>query len=175
MLSSRRRPGCENAQAVAEFLQNDPRVVHVSYPGLRGHDLRPDDAWATKSRVPLAALLERPVVTVPPTFTAREALDTAVAARGTSYANLVEAANGTIAQALAATGRGVAVVSDDIRFGLVPVGVYLDNVGADVLSIRLNVAWDPRSVAAAEVARLADRLGTWVRDRYEGPGPLGMP
>ncbi|MET0916503.1 MAG: aminotransferase class V-fold PLP-dependent enzyme [Jiangellaceae bacterium] len=29
---------CENAQAVAEFLEADPRVVHVSYPGLAGHN-----------------------------------------------------------------------------------------------------------------------------------------
>jgi cystathionine beta-lyase/cystathionine gamma-synthase len=29
---------CANAQAVAEFLEADPRVVHVSYPGLPGHD-----------------------------------------------------------------------------------------------------------------------------------------
>jgi cystathionine beta-lyase/cystathionine gamma-synthase len=29
---------CQNAQAVAEFLEADPRVVHVSYPGLPGHD-----------------------------------------------------------------------------------------------------------------------------------------
>lgn len=29
---------CESAQAVAEFLEADPRVVHVSYPGLLGHD-----------------------------------------------------------------------------------------------------------------------------------------
>ncbi len=29
---------CETAQAVAEFLDADPRVVHVSYPGLPGHD-----------------------------------------------------------------------------------------------------------------------------------------
>ena len=29
---------CENAQAVAEFLAADPRVAHVSYPGLSGHD-----------------------------------------------------------------------------------------------------------------------------------------
>jgi cystathionine beta-lyase/cystathionine gamma-synthase len=28
---------CENAQAVAEFLEADPRVVHVSYPGLPSH------------------------------------------------------------------------------------------------------------------------------------------
>ena len=29
---------CENAQSVAEFLENDLRVVHVSYPGLPSHD-----------------------------------------------------------------------------------------------------------------------------------------
>ncbi|MGJ9421923.1 trans-sulfuration enzyme family protein [Aeromicrobium sp. CF3.5] len=29
---------CESAQAVAEFLEADRRVVHVSYPGLLGHD-----------------------------------------------------------------------------------------------------------------------------------------
>jgi methionine-gamma-lyase len=29
---------CHNAQAVAEFLHADPRVVHVSYPGLASHD-----------------------------------------------------------------------------------------------------------------------------------------
>lgn len=28
---------CESAQAVAEFLAADPRVAHVSYPGLSGH------------------------------------------------------------------------------------------------------------------------------------------
>ena len=29
---------CENAQAVAEFLEQDPRVVHAAYPGLTTHD-----------------------------------------------------------------------------------------------------------------------------------------
>lgn len=29
---------CENAGAVADFLDADPRVVHVSYPGLPSHD-----------------------------------------------------------------------------------------------------------------------------------------
>jgi len=29
---------CENALAIAEFLEADPRVVHVSYPGLPSHD-----------------------------------------------------------------------------------------------------------------------------------------
>jgi methionine-gamma-lyase len=28
---------CENAQAIAEFLENDPRVAYVAYPGLSSH------------------------------------------------------------------------------------------------------------------------------------------
>jgi DNA-binding transcriptional LysR family regulator len=125
--------------------------------------VRPNDAWAGRERVMLSELLERPLVVVPPAFTAREALDTAVATAGASYAGFVEAANGTIAQALAAAGRGVAVVSDDPRFDLVPVAVDL---GADLLSIKLVAAWDSRGVAAAPLERLARRLGAWVTGRY---------
>ena len=128
----------------------------------------PGDPWAGRDRVTFAELLERPLVVVPPAFTAREALDTAVAARGASYAGLVEAANGTIAQALAASGRGVAVVSDDPRFDLHPVAVDLDD---EVLSVRLVAAWDPRGVAAAPLERLARRLGTWVAERYGPASP----
>ena len=36
-LQLRLRRHCENAQAVAEFLDNDPRVTHVAYPGLNSH------------------------------------------------------------------------------------------------------------------------------------------
>ncbi|GAB3200109.1 LysR family transcriptional regulator [Nocardioides hungaricus] len=122
-----------------------------------------DDPWAGRERVSLAALVERPLVGVPPAFTAREALDTAVAASGASYAAFVEAANGTIAQALAASGRGVAVVSDDPRFDLVPVAVDL---GGDLLSVRLVAAWDPGGIAAASLERLVDRLAAWVAERY---------
>ncbi|GAA1165935.1 LysR family transcriptional regulator [Nocardioides aquiterrae] len=126
------------------------------------------DPWAERDRVSLADLLTRPLVVVPPAFAAREALDTAVAARGASYSGIVEAANGTIAQALAASGRGVAVVSDDPRFDLRPVAVDLDG---ERLSVRLVAAWDPRSAAAAPLERLARRLGSWVAERYGPASP----
>ncbi len=125
--------------------------------------VRADDPWAGRRRVTLTELLERTIVTVPATFTAREALDTAVAARGEAQSLLVEAANGTIAQALAATGRGVAVVSDDPRFDLVPIGVA---IGHDELCIRLVAGWDSRSVAVTEVESIAARLGEWTREHY---------
>jgi hypothetical protein len=41
---------------------------------------------------------------------------------------------------IAATGRGVAVVSDDPRFGLRPLAIHLDG---KPLSIRLNAARNP--------------------------------
>lgn len=123
----------------------------------------PGDPWAGRERVPLAELIERPIVGVPPAFTARKALDAAIAASGASYATFIEAANGTIAQALAASGRGVAVVSDDPRFDLVPVAVDL---GDDLLSVRLVAAWDPRSVANPLLCDLAQRLSSWTIAHY---------
>lgn len=127
------------------------------------------DPWSDRTVVPLRELLERGVVGLPTTFSAREALDGAVAAIGGSFSDFVEAANGTIAQALAAAGRGVAVVSDDPRFDLVPLAIDLDG---KPLSITLFAAWDSRSVAAPSVEQLAGRLAAWVTRRY-GPEPGG--
>jgi LysR family transcriptional regulator, benzoate and cis,cis-muconate-responsive activator of ben and cat genes len=125
------------------------------------------DPWSSRNVVPLRDLLERDVVGLPTTFTAREALDAAVSSIEGSLSAFVEAANGTIAQALAAAGRGVAVVSDDPRFDLVPLAVDVDG---KPLSITLFAAWDSRSIAASSMERLAGRLEAWVASRY-GPGP----
>ena len=80
-----------------------------------------------------------------------------------SYSGVLEAANGTIAQALAAAGRGVAVVTDDPRFDLVPLPI---RAGAEDLAIRLVAVWDERSVAADYMAGLARRLSAWVAAHY---------
>ncbi|MFT4008763.1 MAG: LysR family transcriptional regulator [Nocardioidaceae bacterium] len=127
--------------------------------------VRTDDPWlrGRRKRVPLDELLGRTLIVLPETFTAREALEVAVANRGMAYAGLVEAANGTIAQALAASGRGVAVVSDDPRYDLVPLAIDL---GGEPLSIRLTAAWDPREVAATTVASIARQLQQWVGTHY---------
>ncbi len=129
------------------------------------------DPWSGRGVVPLRELLERDVVGLPTTFTAREALEGAVAAIGGSFSIFVEAANGTIAQALAAAGRGVAVVSDDPRFDLVPLAIDVDG---RPLSITLFAAWDSHSIAAPSVEQFAGRLAAWVVSRY-GPEPVGAP
>lgn len=122
------------------------------------------DPWSDQSLVSVEELVERRLVLLPETFTAREALDAAAARRGLSYSGSVEAANGTIAQALAASGRGVAVVSDDPRFDLVRVAI--DGGGEELVQIRLWAAWNPRAVAAPAIKDVAQRLAAWVAERY---------
>lgn len=126
--------------------------------------VRPDHPWAGRGRVGIAELITAPLVLLPTTFTAREAVDAAVTVDGGSYATVVEAANGTIAQALAAAGRGIAVVSDDPRFDLVPLRI---DVAGQPLRIRLVASWDPRGVAAGTVESLIGRLGEWIAAHYE--------
>jgi DNA-binding transcriptional LysR family regulator len=126
----------------------------------------PEHDWAKRGSVPLGEVLAEPVIVLPPSVTSRQALETAVAVTGATYASVVEAANGTVAQALAAAGRGIAVVSDDPRFGLVPVAV---DAGGRPLSVRLIAVWDTRHAAEATIEVFARRLGASVRKRYGVP------
>jgi LysR family transcriptional regulator, benzoate and cis,cis-muconate-responsive activator of ben and cat genes len=125
--------------------------------------VRRDHPWAGRARVPLGELVGQVLVVPPHGYGAREALETAQSAAGTTARALVETGNGTIAQALAAAGRGVAVVSDEPRFDLHALTVDL---GDDVLSLRLVAAWDGRSVASGALAALAERLAAWTVARY---------
>ncbi|GIE94184.1 LysR family transcriptional regulator [Paractinoplanes rishiriensis] len=115
--------------------------------------------WSARGEVALEDLLGEPLIVLPASFTAREALDAALLELGATPARTIEAANGTVAQALAAAGRGVAVVSDDPRFGLVPLRVRR-------LAVRLSAAWDGRHAAATTLEGFAQRLATFVAERY---------
>ncbi len=63
--------------------------------------------------------------------------------------------------------RGVAVVSDDPRFDLQPLGI--DGPTGPV-SIRLYAAWHPDHHGAATIGRLAARLAAFCVARYGEQG-----
>lgn len=128
--------------------------------------VRDDDPWSGHEQVTLSELCDRTLIGLPATFTAREALDRAIEGAGLDYAEIIEAANGTIAQAMAAAGRGVAVVTDDPRYDLVPIRVL---AGRSPLRIRLVAAWDPRGVASSTMSALAARLQAWILEQYGEP------
>jgi DNA-binding transcriptional LysR family regulator len=127
--------------------------------------VRADDDWAGRGSVPVAALATRRLVLLTPDFRPRSLLDAAMDDAGVGYGDHVEVTNAQVAQAIAAAGGGVAVVSDDPRFDLVPLRI---EGPAGVVRIRLYAAWDPRHHAASRLARLADRLAAFCVERY-GP------
>ena len=124
--------------------------------------VRAGHSWAGRPSVPLAELATETVLALTPSFKPRQILDQALAASGLSP-ELVECSNPQVAQALAAAGRGVAVVSDDPRFDLRPLEV----VGpGGPLRIELFAAWEAEHHAASALAALAARVGAFCVERY---------
>jgi DNA-binding transcriptional LysR family regulator len=127
--------------------------------------VRSDDEWAGRESVDVAALARRRLVLLTPDFRPRALLDAAMDDAGVGYGEVVEVGNAQVAQAVAAAGRGVAVVSDDPRFDLVPLRI--EGPGGPV-RIRLYAAWDPLHHAVPALAELAGRLAAFCVERY-GP------
>lgn len=127
--------------------------------------VRRDDTWASRGTVAVTELVERQLVLLTPDFRPRVLLDATVDAADVGYGDHVEVANAQVAQAVAAAGRGVAVVTDDPRFDLVPLHI---EGPAGPVRIRLYAAWDSRHHAAHALGEIADRLAAFCVERY-GP------
>jgi len=119
--------------------------------------------WSQRASIRLDELAAEPLIVLDPTLRPRQILREALAAADLAAPELIECGNAQVAQALAAAGRGVAVVSDDPRFGL--HGLTID-AGRGPLRISLHAAWSPSHHAADTLAGLAERLRTFCGERY---------
>ena len=120
---------------------------------------------AARSSVTVAELVDERLLLLTGDYSPRRVLDHWVDRAGLSYSSMLEFGTPQVAQAVAAAGRGIAVVSDDARFGLHPLGI----IGArKTLHIRLYAAWDREHHAATEIAAVARRLSDYCVERY-GP------
>ncbi|GAA1741946.1 LysR family transcriptional regulator [Aeromicrobium alkaliterrae] len=129
-----------------------------------------DHPWSGEREVALDRLVHTPAIVLGPGASSRMALDAAMSEAGLGLDDPLVVSGGAVAQALAAAGRGVAVVSDDPRFGL--TGARVVRADRSEISVHLDVSWSGTSPAADQLAALAQRLVTWVGHRYgpEGPG-----
>jgi DNA-binding transcriptional LysR family regulator len=125
----------------------------------------PDDSWARQSRIHVLDLVTRDLALLTEDFRPRALLDAAVEEAGARYGRVLECGNAQLAQAMAAAGRGIAVVSDDPRFDLVPL--HVDGPTRPV-RITLYAAWSPDHHASAALDRIAARLADFCAERY-GP------
>ncbi|GAB3842802.1 LysR family transcriptional regulator [Nesterenkonia populi] len=121
--------------------------------------------WDGRESADIGELAEEMVITPSTDFKAREVLDAAMQLSGTAPAGRVETNHGRVAQALAAAGRGVAVVSDDPHFDLHPVRLHRSG---EPLTIGLAGQWRSDHHAAETLASLAHRLRDFCKERY-GP------
>lgn len=121
--------------------------------------------WANHAQVPLAQLVGSELLVLTTDFHPRRALDLALAREGLGLNVAREFTSAQVAQAIAASGRGIAVVSDDRRFNLHPLRIS----GKDgAVTISLYAAWDPRHHGANTIAGIARRLRAFCIARYGG-------
>ncbi|MGB3256903.1 MAG: LysR family transcriptional regulator [Ornithinimicrobium sp.] len=125
--------------------------------------VRPQDPWARHDTLPLEDLAEEDLLLLTPDAHIRWILDAAMASAALSYRSVKEFSSSQVAQAVAASGRGIAVVSDDSRFGLHGL-----RIGIPTGSLRLNLyaVWNPRHHAAQTLAEFARSLSTYVVSHY---------
>src|SRR5574340_446952 len=125
----------------------------------------PDHPWARSGRttVGLADLVTEPLILPSTASVSRVELDVALGRAGLALDLFHECDDGHTAQALAAAGHGVGVVTDTPRYGTVGLPV-VDDTGR-TLAVPLHVAWDPRHYAADAIADLARRLSDFRREQ----------
>jgi len=131
----------------------------------------PEHDWAARGSITVAELVTQTLLLLTGDYSPRRVMDQAVDEARLAYSSMLEFGTPQVAQAVAAAGRGIAVVSDDARFGLQP----LDIIGTrGALSIRLYAAWDRDHHAAAVIGALAGRLSDYCVARY-GPQVAPQP
>ncbi|GII97365.1 LysR family transcriptional regulator [Sinosporangium siamense] len=127
--------------------------------------LPPTHPYATRTHITVADLVSEPLLLLTADHGTRRRFDHAVLDAGHRCDIAFETTVPQIAQALAAAGHGIAVVSDDPRYGLRALAV-LTPQGS--LAIDLYAAWDPTHYAADTLATLADDLASYCVITY-GP------
>jgi DNA-binding transcriptional LysR family regulator len=119
--------------------------------------------WAGRPSVTLAELADETTLLLPGNYKPRQVLDRAIADAGLTLRQPIEVTSPQLGQALAAAGRGMAVVSDDPRFGLHGLRIEASD---GPLTLELQAAWNPSHHAAATIESLAARLRTYCGERY---------
>lgn len=122
-----------------------------------------DHPWSGRETVGLTELLGRTLLLQTPDYHPRQALDRAVERGRMAYGEVHEFTSAEVAQAVAASGRGIAVVSDDTRFGLRPLRVTSPS---GIVRISLYAAWERNHYAAAVIEDIARRLAVFCVSRY---------
>ena len=125
----RRAPGCRRPTSSTGW-----------WAGCRcGRSARRTIRSPSTTRSPSRSWWTWPLIVMQDSHAVRRLFDDAVVQAGHGYATALETKSSTVAQALAATGKGVCVTSDDARFGLRELPIRAGDVE---LTLTIYAAWD---------------------------------
>lgn len=127
--------------------------------------------WAQRDFIDLESLCAEPLIVVPTTYRSRRTFEAALTLHDVAPTSLVEVSRGRLAQALAAAGRGAAVVTDDAAFELHPLGITEPNGAA--LQVHLYATWREDHHAQETLRALSARLRRFCTERYGRTLPSG--
>jgi DNA-binding transcriptional LysR family regulator len=133
--------------------------------------------WASHDRVSLSTVLGQPLVLLDFTHGTRRVFEDEVRRTNGSYRATAEVGVPGIAQAMAASGIGVAILTDDPAYDLRKLAID----GSDgPLHITLHAAWDPTHYAAVAIREFVAAFTAHTSALTDGlPGgdthPQGVP
>ncbi|HET9649747.1 MAG TPA: LysR family transcriptional regulator substrate-binding protein, partial [Microlunatus sp.] len=134
-----------------------PGLDRLRFPRLPITAQLPADHFlAAQDEIGLAQLAGENLVLAADSGHVQTRLTGLLAVSGLTPATASTVDTGQLAQALAAAGRGVAVVTDEPRFDLVAVPITTDDQAS--LAVEVYAAWKPEHHAAPMVAACARRL-----------------
>jgi DNA-binding transcriptional LysR family regulator len=125
----------------------------------------PGHRWAGRRTVGIGELATEPLLVLGTDHGTRRQLDAAMSDAGISYSVVAETNVPQVAQALAAAGRGVAVVSDDTRYGLHGLRIR-PAAGPLELRVPLYAAWDPSHYAEPIIGDVVRVLADWAQEHH---------
>jgi DNA-binding transcriptional LysR family regulator len=147
-----RRPPLELAQ---KHLVDIPMTVQFA----------PDHRFAGREAIELAELSREQLIVPGRGSAMRRALDEAAAASGLTNSRVKETDSSTVAQSLAATGRGCALVIEAPRFALGSAVLHQDG---EPVPVSLYGAWEGSHYAAPEIEVLMKDLAAWSQLHWPG-------
>ncbi|EAR25782.1 transcriptional regulator, LysR family protein [marine actinobacterium PHSC20C1] len=129
-----------------------------------------DSPLASLTSISLAELVKWPLIVMSNDQGVRRMFDDAITRAGLSYQPAFETASTHVAQALAAAGKGVCILSDDSRYGLHSMPIDAE---AGQMKITLYGAWDPLHFSQSSIHSTMDGFADFIEELY-GAQPLAI-
>jgi DNA-binding transcriptional LysR family regulator len=127
--------------------------------------------FAGRSSVAIADLVQEPLIVMSRAHGVRQMLDSAAARAGLAFTASVETTSPVLAQALAAAGRGICVLSDDPHYDLVALPI---SAAGGELIITLFGVWDEMHYASGHIAACLEELSAFNAELYPQTVKFGM-